>query len=263
MKAQSITFTGVIIPPKANVTFTLMAIVNANAPTGKLTNQAYLTDPSNGKVVSNVATATIERSPEHVFDCSDVIGKVFDDENHNGYQDQGEPGLAGVRVVTVNGTRITTDEHGRYHVPCAELPSKIGSNFILKVDARSLPTGYRLTSENPRVERLTAGKFAKMNFGASISNVVRIDLNRKAFTQDGQITNYVQGYLVNLIDEMENKPSVVRLTYVFNDGQSEKVAQKLVKVVDKFIRKEWRKKGQYKLNIERTIKQRSAAGGTR
>jgi len=34
------------------------------------------------------------------FDCTDVIGKVFDDGNLNGGQDQGEKGLPGVRVAT-------------------------------------------------------------------------------------------------------------------------------------------------------------------
>ena len=38
--------------------------------------------------------------PDPTFDCSDIIGKVFDDKNLNGYQDDGEPGIANVRVVT-------------------------------------------------------------------------------------------------------------------------------------------------------------------
>ena len=79
----------------------------------------------------------------------------------------GEPGLPHVRLVTVNGTIITTDDYGRYHVPCAELPAGIGSNFTLKLDERSLPTGYRVTTENPRVVRLTAGGVTKLNFGAT------------------------------------------------------------------------------------------------
>ena len=40
---------------------------------------------------------------EHVFDCGEIIGRVFDDMNNNGYMDEGEPGLPGVRVVTVKG----------------------------------------------------------------------------------------------------------------------------------------------------------------
>jgi len=76
-----------------------------------------------------------------VFECTDIIGKVFDDRNGNGYQDgvaretgitdqtyyggkgkgapvitapDYEPGLANARLYTVDGTMITTDEYGRF-----------------------------------------------------------------------------------------------------------------------------------------------------
>ena len=127
------------------------------------------------------AFATVVRRVEHTFDYSDIIGKVFDDTSNNGYQDHGEPGLPVERLATINGTLITTDVHGRYHVPCAEIPREIGSNFYPKLDARTLPSEYRVTTENPRVIRVTAGKFAKLNFGASISRVVDIDLSRPSF----------------------------------------------------------------------------------
>ncbi|WEX11566.1 hypothetical protein [Chelativorans sp. AA-79] len=102
------------------------------------------------------------------LECAEIIGKVFDDQNGNGYQDKGEQGLAGVRIVTPKGWIVITDERGRFHVACADLPEgPTGSNFVMKVDTRSLPTGYRLTTENPRMVRLTAGKLAKLNFGAT------------------------------------------------------------------------------------------------
>ncbi|MGB7242995.1 MAG: isopeptide-forming domain-containing fimbrial protein, partial [Sulfitobacter sp.] len=253
---RRLTWAGQPIPVSSTLSVTFSARVAANAPIGRLTNQAFAADAA-GTLLSNIATAVIERVPEHVFDCSDVIGKVFDDLNHNGYQDQGEPGLPAVRVVTVKGTRITTDEHGRFHVPCAELPSDIGSNFIMKLDTRSLPTGYRVTTENPRVVRLTAGKFAKVNFGASISNVVRIDVNAKAFQNDTKIKPAFEQAIRNMVAQMRNKPSVVRLTYVFNDGATQKTARNRLTAVENLIKNEWRKEGQYKLNIERTIKRRA------
>ncbi|WP_309085984.1 hypothetical protein [Chelativorans sp.] len=103
------------------------------------------------------------------FECAEVIGKVFNDRNGNGLQDRGEKGLPGVRVATPKGWLIITDEHGRFHVACADMPEgSLGSNFIMKVDTRSLPTGYRLTTENPSMVRLTAGRMAKLNFGAAV-----------------------------------------------------------------------------------------------
>ena len=51
--------------------------------------------------------------PDPTFDCTDVMGKVFDDENRNGLQDTGRAGLPGVRLVTATGLAATTDQYGR------------------------------------------------------------------------------------------------------------------------------------------------------
>jgi len=252
---QRLSWTGQNIPTSSILTINFNARVAANAPVGRLTNQTYAMDVS-GVRLSNTATADVERVPEHVFDCSDIIGKVFDDKNHNGYQDKGEPGLPNTRVVTVKGVRITTDEHGRYHVPCAELPSDIGTNFIMKLDPRSLPSGYRVTTENPRVVRLTSGKFAKINFGAAISNVIRINLNAKAFEAGSQPKAQFKQAIQNLVKTMQETPSVVRLTYVFNDGATDQQARDRMRAVERILKSEWRKYGKYKLNIERTLKRR-------
>jgi hypothetical protein len=93
---------------------------------------------------------------------------VFEDTNRNGYQDSAEPGVPGVRVVTVNGQLVTTDAQGRYHIACAAVPdARIGSNFVLKVDPRTLPLGWVVTTDNPRSIRLTRGKFGELNFGVA------------------------------------------------------------------------------------------------
>ena len=121
-----------------------------------------------GAVVSNRGTAVISIVPSAVFDCSDLIGKVFEDRNRNGYQDEGEPGVPGVRLATVNGQLITTDAQGRYHITCAAVPdARLGSNFVLKVDTRTLPLDWIVTTDNPRSIRLTRGKFGELNFGVA------------------------------------------------------------------------------------------------
>ncbi|MGE8473017.1 MAG: hypothetical protein ACN6QC_17325, partial [Paraburkholderia hospita] len=97
----------------------------------------------------------------------------------------GEPGLANVRIATVNGVLATTDAEGRYHIACAAIPKEgTGSNLVLKLDERTLPSGYRTTSENPAAERATRGKVLKINFGATVHRVVRLALQGAAF-EDG------------------------------------------------------------------------------
>ncbi|MDA8869880.1 hypothetical protein N9H93_00640 [Rhizobiaceae bacterium] len=156
--------------------------MGAGATGDEFINRTFAEDPRTGNAVSNIATATVRREIEHVFDCGEIIGKVFDDKNADGYQNEGEPGLPGVRVVTVRGLLVTTDQYGRFSVACADVPNyEIGSNFIMKLDKRTLPTGYVVTTENPRVFRLTRGKITKLNFGAKLDRAVVVDLDARAF----------------------------------------------------------------------------------
>ncbi|MEO5615321.1 MAG: hypothetical protein ABIR04_10435, partial [Cypionkella sp.] len=251
---------------------------------GKLVNQSYMLDAS-GAQVSNTATATVRIQPEAVFECSDVIGKVFDDQNHNGIQDgpngpppltdddvfiggkygklsppkalpKGyEPGLPGVRLATVNGLLITTDEFGRYHVPCAALPKSNGSNFTLKLDTRTLPLGYQVTTENPRVLRLTPGKVAKMNFGAAASKLVDITLTAKAF--DGDLPkDSLRRAITKLIAGIKDTPTALRLAYLLGTQESVEQGNARLKAAESAIRKAWRGVGGYDLTISRELRRK-------
>ena len=251
---------------------------------GERINRTFLEDRF-GRILSNIAEAAVRIDPEHVFDCSDVIGRVFDDRNGNGYQDgpgtlsepiiddsyagngkfgkldrtparrdQSEPGLPGVRLVTPDGIKITTDEHGRYSLPCAALPRDIGSNFMLKLDTRTLPTGYTVTTENPRVVRLTAGKFAKLNFGARLGNVIDIDLTAAAFESAGRAPKAgLSGAIDGLIVQIGKQPSMLHLTYVLGRNEPPEMGRTRLRELEKLIRKKWRGKGRYKLVIEKTV----------
>jgi uncharacterized repeat protein (TIGR01451 family) len=254
-----ISFPTVIVPAGGTLTIQLSARVLTGAPAGDATNRADLLDATTGERIAPTGTATVRVEPEAVFDCGDVIGKVYDDQNGNGYQDQGEPGLPSVRIAGVDGTIITTDEYGRYHVPCAALPETRGSNFILKVDERSLPTGYRVTTENPRVIRLTRGKMKELNFGASISRIVRVDINSKVFGMDDagklQLVPAFRSGVDKLLKRITDQPSTIRLAfhmpYEVTDSQR-RTSRKMTRDVRRYIERRWRRIGDYKLNIETT-----------
>jgi large repetitive protein len=266
------------------VTLRLAARVSSRAGLGNLVNRAVLLGPT-GAELSNVATATIRIVPEAVFDCSDVIGKVFDDVNRNGVQDPfdpraeitdqeifldkygklappepeellGEPGIPGVRIATVNGLLITTDEYGRFHVPCAALPADIGSNFTLKLDPRTLPVGYALTTENPRTLRLTPGKVAKMNFGVALTEMVDIGLTAQAFAPGTAepVQALVDG-VRTLIGRIADTPSTVRLTYLLGAGEDRANAVARLRATEDLIRRLWRGVGNYDLQIDKSVKE--------
>lgn len=160
-----------IIPGGGSVSYSLSMVIGAGVSTGEKVNTGVAENGATGDPISNRGTAVVQITPSSVFDCSELIGKVFEDGNYNGYQDEGEPGVPGARLATVNGQLITTDEHGRYHIACAAVPnSRIGSNYVLKLDPRSLPLGWDVTTGNPRSIRLTRGKFGELNFGVAPAN---------------------------------------------------------------------------------------------
>lgn len=79
-----------------------------------------------------------------------------------------EEGLPGVRLATVEGLIIETDQYGRYHIP--EVSSSKGKNFIIKVDPTTLPSGTTFTTENPKVQTLGSTPI-KFNFGVIIPEI--------------------------------------------------------------------------------------------
>ncbi|MFW2590133.1 DUF7507 domain-containing protein [Sagittula sp. SSi028] len=285
---QTLTWSEVVVPAGTTVKLELVTRVGANAPIGDLTNTVTVVDAQTGDLLAEPATATVRRVPEAVFDCSDIIGKVFDDRNFNGYQDpardvdarlstrsgaitnqsyyggkfaglaeqipaaeEGEPGLPNVRLVTPNGTIITTDEYGRYSVPCAALPDDIGSNFTLKLDPRSLPTGYRVTTENPRTMRVTAGIATEMNFGAALGRVLDIDLTAAAFNGDQPVDRLDQG-VTQLLRQVVDTPSVIRISY-FTNGEDSQTALRRIAELENLIDRRWRDIGRYRLIVETQV----------
>lgn len=80
-----------------------------------------------------------------------------------------ESGIPGVRLATVDGLLIETDQFGRYHI--ADVATGLtarGANFILKLDPASLPDGSVVVSENPRVIRLTPSLMSRIDFAVGL-----------------------------------------------------------------------------------------------
>jgi large repetitive protein len=168
---RKLSWEGQVIPANGSVRYNLTLVVGAGVTGGEKVNTGLAQNDADDVPISNRGTAVVTITPSAVFDCSELLGKVFEDRNYNGYQDEGEPGVPGVRLATVNGQLITTDAFGRYHIACAAVPdARIGSNFVLKIDTRTLPLGWEVTTDNPRSIRLTRGKFGEMNFGVAPPN---------------------------------------------------------------------------------------------
>ncbi|MCJ7816188.1 MAG: hypothetical protein MUP31_09085, partial [Xanthomonadales bacterium] len=236
-------------------TIQFLLVVGSGVSEGEYVNRAQVVDTVIGAPISGEATATVRVIPDPDFDCTDVIGKVFDDRNLNGQQDTSEKGLAGVRTVTARGLIAATDEYGRFHITCAAVPDEDrGSNFILKLDERSLPAGYRLTTENPRVQRATRGKMLRFNFGATIHRVVRIDIADGVFEPNtSELRLQWTHKIAQLLKELKKAPSVLRLSYLGDVERKALVNERLMSLKKK-ITKQWKQSdGGYRLTIETEV----------
>jgi hypothetical protein len=216
-------------------------------------NRAQVFSSVLGEAVSGIAASTVRVTPDPTFDCTDILGKVFDDANLNGAQDANEKGLAGVRVVSARGLIAKTDAHGRYHITCAAVPNEArGSNFILKVDDRSLPTGYRLTTKNPLVQRVTRGKAIKFNFGATLHRVVRLDIADGVFEPEStEMRPQWKPRIGMLLSELRKAPAVLRISYLA-DVEDPAVVKARTEAIKREIADRW-EQGNYQLTVETEI----------
>ncbi len=236
-------------------TIKLLLVVGSGVGEGEYINLAQVINNRNGEAASEQASATVRVVPDPTFDCSDIIGKVFDDKNLNGYQDEGEEGIPSSRVVTARGIEAKTDEFGRFHITCAVVPNEDrGSNFIIKLDERSLPSGYRMTTENPRVQRATRGKMLKYNFGATIHRVVRLDMADAVF-EPGTTEMRTQwlSRVGLLLEKLIEAPSVLRLSYLADVEEPSLVEDRLQSVKDEVERRWEGLDCCYRLEIETEV----------
>jgi uncharacterized repeat protein (TIGR01451 family) len=226
--------------------------VGAGVGEGEFVNRVQAVHMLTGSALSNEASATVRVVPDPTFDCTDVTGKVFDDANRNGLQDQGEMGLPGVRVVSARGLNAITDAYGRFHITCAVVPREgRGSNFVLKLDDRTLPSGFRSSTNQVRVERATRGKALKFNFGASLHRVIGLDLADAVF-EPGTTEMRAQWRprLELLMKELQKGPAILRLSYLA-DVENEQLVQRRMEVIKAEIGTRWHAlNAGYELSIE-------------
>jgi hypothetical protein len=126
-----------------------------------------------------------------------------------------------------------------------------GSNFVLKLDDRTLPSGFRMSTDQVMVRRATRGKALQMSFGASIFRAVAIDLSDAAF-EPGTTEIRVQWRprLDILLEELRKAPSVLRLSYVA-DTEDAALVKKRVEAVKRQLSEAWDPAtAGYRLNIE-------------
>ncbi len=110
---------------------------------------------------------------------------------------------------------------------------------MLKLDDRTLPSGFRMSTDQVQIKRATRGKALQVNFGASIHRVVSIDLLDAAF-EPGTTEIRVQWRprLNLLLEELRKAPAVLRLSYVA-DTEDAALVKRRVEAVKRQLTEAW------------------------
>jgi len=209
------------LPAGSRVVITYSAVVRPNAQLGEFLTRAVGVATSAGKRASTSpgqVRVTVSRS---AFSLTQVlIGRVFEDLNKNEKFDSGEPGVAGVRIVTSSGLTATTDPSGQYNIA-----GLAAGSVVVAVDPTTLPVRLQLPSNTSRLggggallrTPLEGGGLLRQNFalvGASDNSVsegdeipsggarrsaLRIEIvpERSTMTADGMDRQLVRVHLLD------------------------------------------------------------------
>jgi uncharacterized repeat protein (TIGR01451 family) len=240
LAGRELSWSGLTVTSDDRHELRLLLAVGSGVGEGEFVNRAQAMSALTGGAVSAEASARVRIVPDPALDCTDVIGKVFDDENRNGLQDGGENGIPGVRLATARGLLATTDQFGRFHITCAVTPHEgRGSNFVLKLDDRTVPSGYRGSTQSLQVQRATRGKMLEFSFGASIHRVIGLDLADAVFEPNSiEIRELWQPRLELLLEELRAAPAVLRLSYLA-DLEDPQLVDARLKALRRQINEAW------------------------
>ena len=103
---------------------------------------------------------------------------------------------------------------------------------MLKLDDRTLPTGYRASTQPFQIKRATRGKSLHFSFGASIHRVIGLDIADPVFEPESvEMRPQWRPRVSLLIEELQKNPAILRLSYLA-DVEDPKLVKQRVKAID-------------------------------
>jgi uncharacterized repeat protein (TIGR01451 family) len=150
-----------------NIAYAAQLTTDAIRGTGKnyATIISHRVDNSS-EVKDGPAIHRVRLSAGLLSNCGTIIGRVFEDRNFDGEQQDGEPGLPNAVVYLEDGNRVTTDPNGLFNVKCALPGYHTGVLDLLSVPGYQIAPNRRFIERNSasRLVRLAPGSMARMNF---------------------------------------------------------------------------------------------------
>src|SRR5665648_342622 len=159
-----------LLLPGSKITIKYKTIVGFEAKLGVNRNSANVFGfTSEGKVSAGPAVALVKVVKGIFRKEGTIIGKVFNDRNENGIQDEGEKGISGITLVMEDGTYVSVDEEGKYSIPSAK-PGR----HLLKILKETIPPGYIPVGGLSRVIDLPESGMAKADFGLKLKEGITL-----------------------------------------------------------------------------------------
>ncbi|WP_299187451.1 hypothetical protein [uncultured Psychrobacter sp.] len=123
---------------------------------------AHGRDENNNTLASLEAQWPIDVSRGVMNTDGIIIGKIYHDINRDGIQqkEDGELGIAGVRIYMENGNYIVTDPEGKYNFYGVS-----AKTHVLKVDRTTLPVGTELIAQSNRNAGDAGSRFVDLKYG--------------------------------------------------------------------------------------------------
>ncbi len=143
---------------------TYRVLIGATSLGGDGINRAFASgrDDVNGIVSSLQAQWEIEVDRGVMNTDGIIIGKVYHDINRDGIQqkEDGELGVAGVRIYMENGNFVVTDPEGKYNFYGIS-----AKTHVLKVDRTTIPAATELVTQSNRNAGDAGSRFVDLKYG--------------------------------------------------------------------------------------------------
>jgi len=115
---------------------------------------------TDGVAISDEARVSVTVVGDPTFDSSWVTGRVYCDEDGDGWAGAADPGIYGARVYIDTGRYAVTDRDGKYHF--SDVPPGL---HLIKVDTNTVPTGSEEVVRSSRSIHFSRGIPVQTSFG--------------------------------------------------------------------------------------------------
>ncbi|NVJ65995.1 MAG: DUF11 domain-containing protein, partial [Gammaproteobacteria bacterium] len=219
---RPIRFEGVDVASGETITITYMMRIGATALQGSLINSVVATDTS-AVVISNVATATIRLKSDPDFEQATIMGKVFNDRDGDGWQDD----VTATGLVVTGGidesayvANSTTVDRGQGPQPEADASAPI--NHGIELGTLSGRNSYMDKAENHQMvisQLMTEPRFTNdFELTTAQGTVLRMDATGKV-THDhtGEVADGLSAQELDIKRHVSVENGQYRVDYVISN----------------------------------------------